>query len=266
MTRLPGGPLWSIPLALVACGVTQRPSVKLVDPTLVAEGTVLERTRHREKGLGPAFGLGPYVVHGVGVRSESPDPEGPLAREDARRPVTQHRATLVLDAPDTQRSWTALCILQRRVSAQADFRAVLDENGDEVSVECTATARGQVPWRLSVRTVLSRNFVGSLGREGDAPGPDLEVLTRAIHFKRLERVLPVPVAQLRQEVGQGEVGQGEVGQGVGQGGGKERRAVLAMLLGRPERAWVAKDLDPITTEATLALMTTLSLLPWELAE
>lgn len=250
VTRLFGGPWWLVPFALglAACGVTQRPSVKMVDPTLQAEGTALERARTREgSGVGRAFALGPYVVHDVQVRSESPDPDGPLAREDVRRPVTQHRATIVLDAPQTQRSWTAVCILQRRASSEADFRAVLDENGDEVSVECTTNAPSQKPWQFSVRTMLSTNFVGPLGPVGDSPQPPqqrMEVLTRAIHFKRLERVLPVPVAQLRQD----------------------GRVVVAMLLGRPERAWVAKELDPVTTEATLALMMTLSLLPWELAE
>jgi hypothetical protein len=42
--------------------------------------------------------------------------------------------------------------------------------------------------------------------------------------------------------------------------------VLAVLLGRPERAWVAETLDPLATEAALAILLTLGLLPWELAE
>lgn len=243
VVRPPRGRWWPLVLVLAlgwGCGLAQRPSVKMVDPTLVAEGTALERSRMRGE-LG-AFGLGPYVVREVAVRTEPPDPDGPLAREDVRWPVTQHRARLRLEARQAGRSWTTVCVLQRRAPAQADFRAVLDENGDEVSVECTATSGGR-PWRFTARTLLSTNFVGSLGPEGDDPWR-VEVLTRAIHFKRLERVLPVPVAQLRLD----------------------GRAAVAMLLGRPERAWVAQGVDPVTTEATLALMTALSLLPWELAE
>ena len=87
--------------------------------------------------------------------------------------------------------------------------------------------------------------LGPLGQEGqEPPSHQLEVLTRAIHFKRLERLLPVPVVQLRQG----------------------SRALVATLLGRPERAWMADDVDPLPAEAGLAVMLTLRYLPWELAE
>jgi hypothetical protein len=130
-------------------------------------------------------------------------------------------------------------------------------------VDCTAGTPGAPPWRFRARAVLSRNFVGQLWPEGSQATPataanvepdgregppatawPVEILTRAIHFQRLERLLPVPVAQLRRD-------------GV---------AVVSVVLGRPERAWVAKDLDPLATEAALALLLTLRLLPWELAE
>src|SRR5690606_27515389 len=147
---------WSLASVLVAgCTLAQRPSVKVVDPALMAEGTALERSR-LPRGAGRGFGLGPYVVREVAVRSEAPDSEGPLAQEDVQRPVTQHRARAVLEAPQTQRRWAATCVLQRRAPAQADFRAVLDENGDEVAVECTAApggTRGQPPWRFEVRAL-----------------------------------------------------------------------------------------------------------------
>lgn len=222
----------------VACKVAQRPAVKVVDPTLREEGTPL--TRERRKG---GYALGPYEVHDMGVRSEAVDPDGPLAGEDVRRPVAQHRAGLVLDAP-TGRSWTTSCRLQRRASVAADYRAVLDENGDEIALDCVAKAKGLPPWRFEARALLSRNFVGSLGREGEEPGYLLEVLTRVTLFGRLERLLPVPVAQVRFE----------------------ERAVLATLLGRPERAWVADGLEPEVTEVGLAVAMTLRILPWELAE
>ena len=231
------GRLGLVMLVALGCGVTQRPSLKIVDPQLRAEGTALERERS-EGG----FSLGPYAISDVGMRSEAPDPDGPLASEDVARPVTQHRAGLVLHGAQ-QRAWTTACRLQRRAPATADFRAVLDENGDEIALDCTAKTHGLPPWRLTARAFLSSNFVGQLGPE-DGPTWAVEVLTRAIHFKRIERVLPVPVAQLRH---------GE-------------RAVVSVLLGRPERAWVAQDLDPGHAEATLALLLTLRFLPWELAE
>ncbi len=225
---------------LAGCGVTQRSSVKMVDPTLVAEGTAMERTRQRG-----SFGLGPYRVRDSPTRSEAPDPDGPLASEDVHRPVTQHRAGLTFEAPETGRTWTTTCTLQRRAPAGTEFHAVLDENGDEVAVDCAATAAGHggPPWRFEARAHLSGNFMGKLGPEGSPPWK-VEILTRAIYVKRLERILPVPVAQLRQE----------------------GKAVVSVLLGRPERAWVAKDLEPLTQEATLALLLTLRSLPWELAE
>jgi hypothetical protein len=250
----------------VGCGVSQRPSVKVVDPGLVEHGTAMERERQRG-----GFGFGPYLVRDSAVRSEAVDPDGPLAREDVdvRRPITQQRAALVLEAPKTGRTWTSTCTLQRRAPVETDFHAVLDENGDEIAVDCTASTKGAPPWRFRARALLSRNFVGQLWAEGaggegegaapageagdgedeehDAPPPTawpVEILTRATYVKRLERLLPVPVAQLRHD----------------------RKAVVSVLLGRPERAWVAKDLDATTTEAALALLLTLRLLPWELAE
>lgn len=234
-------------LVLVAgCGVAQKPSVKMVDPGLLARGTAMER--ERAKG---GFVLGPYHVRDTASRSEPVDPDGPLASEDVRRPVTQHRAALELEAAATDRTWTATCTLQRRASTEPDFDAVLDENGDEVAVECTASTKGLPPWRFRTRALLSRNLAGKLWSEADAAPPgawpsawSVEILTRATYFQRLDRLLPVPVAQLR----------------------RDRKAVLAVLLGRPEHAWVAADLDPVTTEAALALLLTLRLLPWELAQ
>ena len=265
VTRLRrGSPRLSAVVVLVAaagCGVSQRPSVKVVDPGLVEHGIAMERERQRG-----GFALGPYVVRDSGVRTEPVDPDGPLAREDAGRPVTQHRAGLVLEAPATGRTWTSTCTLQRRAPVESDFHAVLDENGDEIAVECTASSKGMPPWRFRAQARLSGNFVGRLWPEGegaaraseasdgdeesDAPPPTawpVEILTRAAYFQRLERLerlLPVPVAQLRHD----------------------RKAVVSVLLGRPERAWVAEDLDATTKEAALALLLTLRLLPWELAE
>ncbi len=195
--------------------------------------------RQRRPG---GFSLGPYVVRDAGMRSEAPDPDGPLADDAVARPVTQHRAGLVLEGTDG-RAWTTACRLQRRAPLAADFRAVLDENGDEIAVDCTAKTSGRPPWTFSSRAVLSGNFMGQLGPEGGTLHM-VEVLTRVIRFKRVERVLPVPVAQLRH--------------------GDD--AVVSVLLGRPERAWVDPDLDPVEAEATLAMLLTLRYLPWELAE
>lgn len=241
----------ALPVLLAAvvagCSVAQRPSVKIVDPTLVAEGTALVRERHpHEKGAARGgFDLGPYWVRDSATRSEAPDPDGPLASDDVNRPVTQHRAGLVLHATKSGRTWTTTCTLQRRAPPGSDFRAVLDENGDEVAVECMAMADDHEgpPWRFRAHAMLSSNFVGELGPEG-APPWKAEVLSRAIHFKRLERILPVPVVQLR----------------------RDGKAVVSVLLGRPERAWVAKDLEPRVAEVALALLLTLRSLPWELAE
>lgn len=222
----------------LSCTLTQRPALKVVDPTLVEQGT--ELTRERRKG---GFALGPYEVHDVGVRNEAPDPEGPLAREEVPRPVTQHRAGLILDAP-TQRSWTTSCTMQRRASNASDYRAVLDENGDEIALECVAKARGLPPWEFSTRAALSGNFVGELKQTGSDDVFSMEVLTRVTHFQRIERLLPVPIVQLRE---------GDT-------------AKVAMVMGRPERAWITEGFDAITMEASLAVMLTLRYMPWELAE
>ncbi len=224
-----------------ACALAVRPSLAVVDPTLKAEVTPMERAR-----ADGGFDLGPYQVRQLGVRAEVPDLDGPLAGEQVARPVTQHRAGLVMTAP-TGREWTTSCRLQRRTSKAADYSAVLDENGDEIALDCLAKVRAEPPWAFEARGLLSGNFVGDLSPTGGPTAGVVEVLTRVVPFKRVERMqrlLPVPVAQLR----------------VGDD------AKVAMLLGRPERAWVADGVDPVLAEATLALMLTLRLLPWELAE
>jgi len=221
-----------------ACAVSQRPSVKTIDPILLEQGRELARGRH--KG---GFSVGPYAIHDIGMRREAPDPDGPLASEEVGRPVSQHRAGLVLDAPSGRR-WTTSCTLARRPGLATDYRAVLDENGDEIALDCIVKALGLPPWRFTIRTLISHNFIGAFGQEGSEQAGTIEVLTRVTHFERLERLLPVPVVQLRQD----------------------ERAVVAVLLGRPERAWVARGVDAVTTEAAIALMLTLRFLPWELAE
>lgn len=223
--------------ASVGCGVAQRPSLKVVDPQLMAEGTPLERER-----IPGGFSVGSYSVTDVGLRSEAPDPDGALAREDVARPVTQHRAGLVLHGAEG-RAWTTACRLQRRAPEADAYRAVLDENGDEIAVDCTAKTTGRPPWRFDARALLSGNFMGQLGPEGGEAWT-VEVFTRVLRLRRIERVLTVPVAQLRR--------------------GDD--AVVSVLLGRPERAWIDPTLDPIHTEAALALLLTLRFLPWELAE
>lgn len=222
----------------VGCSLTQRASTKVVDPALAAEGTAYSR----ERAPG-GYQLGPYRVRDIGVRGEAPDPDGPLASDDVRRPVTQHRAGLVLDAADG-RSWTTACTLQRRASNSADYRAVLDENGDEIAVDCIAKAPGLPPWQFSAHALLSKNFVGMLRAEAGGAEAEVEVLTRVTHFRRLERLLPVPVVQVKD---------GDA-------------AVLAVLIGRPEKAWVKPDAEAQLVEAGLAVALTLGVLPWEVAE
>jgi hypothetical protein len=74
---------------------------------------------------------------------------------------------------------------------------------------------------------------------GDTPALDIEVLLYIQRWGWLRRHLPDPVAQVR----------------------RDERAVAAMLLGRPEEAWVSAELPAELAEPSIAAMLALHHLP-----
>jgi hypothetical protein len=203
-----------------------------VDTRLRVEGEVLER------GKGKPVRIGAYEIESVTVEPTQVDPEGPLA-DDAqiRRPILQHHLAMSLRGPSGER-WTVECSSQRRQSTSAEYAAVAGENRDDVAVECDLAA-AQRHWRFVTEASVGTNFRGRLTGPDPAPPLDVEILVYVQRFGWLRRHLPDPVAQVR----------------------REDKAVAAMLLGRPEQAWLAKDLPSELAEPSVATMLALRHLP-----
>ncbi len=219
-------------LAVVGgCGASRRMSLNAVDTQLRAKGSMLERA----PGRGP-LRLGDYEVSQITVEPTQVDPQGALASEDVRRPMLQHHLAMTLRAPDDQ-TWDVQCISQRRQSTSADYAAVAGVNRDDIAVECRVLGAG-AQWTFRTEAELGTNFQGRLSGPADA-SLDVEVLLYVQRWGWLRRHLPDPVAQVRQ---------GD-------------KAVAAMLLGRPEQAWIAPSLTVDLATPSLAAMLALHHLP-----
>jgi hypothetical protein len=223
-------------VGIAACGTARRASVNAVDPQLRAKGRALERGGER----GEPVRIGDYEIESLSVEPTQVDPEGPLAGDDVRRPIVQHHLTMRLRTPAGQR-WDVECLSQRRQSTSADYAAVAGINRDDVAVRCDLSA-AELRWKFVTEAGLGNNFRGRL--TGPASAFDVEVLVNVQRWGWLTRPLPDPVAQVRTD----------------------ERTVAAMLLGRPEQAWMLADLPGDVAASSLATMLALRHLPLGLDE
>jgi hypothetical protein len=218
-------------LGVVAgCGVARRASVNVVDTQLRAQGQVLDRG----EGRGPTR-IGDYEIVSLSVTPTQVDPQGPLVAGDVHRPIVQHHLQMQLRAP-TGEQWGVQCISQRRQGASSDYAAVAGINKDDVAVRCELQSTDR-HWTFVTEAELGVNFQGRLS--GPQSSLDVEIMTYVQRFGWMRRPLPDPVAQVRR--------------------GDE--AVAAMLLGRPEQAWVARGLSPEIAGPSIATMLALRHLP-----
>jgi hypothetical protein len=212
-------------LVLFGAGCAQhKDSARVVDPVLHAEGDEL----HRE-GLGREFKLGPYAIEKQRLQRRSVTPAEEIELE------------LWLDAPG-QRRWTMRCEAKRQRPALSDYAAVLDESDDAVAIACDLDDGGGSEWTFAAEGTLDKNFIGKLTpKRASIVGGALtvEVLMWRKRLNRVRRHLPQPVAQVKMG----------------------RAAIAAMVLARPEQAWVATDATPEFREVALATLAALNMLP-----
>ena len=214
------------------CVWARRASVDAVDPELRAKGQELARGDEPN-----GFRLGSYLVSAPKLARETPE-DGALAEDGAPRPVVQHRLDLGLDA-DGDRTWAIRCTSQRRQPASMDYAAALDENQDEIAVRCDLDRDSKQQWAFVTEAELSHNFAGTLTEHGTERSLTVEVVMYVERFGKLRRHLPDPVAQVRD---------GET-------------IVAAMVLARPEQAWVSRSSEPEVIDAAMSAMLALRFLP-----
>jgi hypothetical protein len=224
--------LWSS--AILGCGLMRRPALKVLDPGLRAQPR-LERSR-----LSGGYGLGPYAIQRHRLV------EIPLARPIASRPeASQHPGhgydlEMSLRVAETGRTWSAQCSGKREPTVGADFGAVSDETNDAVVIDCDITGPDS-KWSFQAQGQLDRNFGGELRRRDDARADPLqvEILMWIERLNVFHRHLPDPVAQIRH--------------------GKQ--ALAAMVLSRPQWAWLHAGAPPELQEVSLTVLVALDLLP-----
>lgn len=204
-------------LVSTSCDGLRRASLKIVDPT-VQKNPRWER--ERAKG---GFQLGPYTVLRPVLRETAIDEDrvtagaaGAGADADAtRKPGWRWHVELTVRGPD--REYVARCTGLRVPTIVADYGEIADVNNDEVRIDCDV--QGEHRWRLSAQGRLDKNVGGEL-RAVDADGAapmKLEILLWSVRLKLVRRHLAAPVVQMR----------------------RDRTTVAALIMDRPEWAWVA---------------------------
>jgi len=214
-------------LGSVSCDGLRRASLKIVDPTL-QKNPRWERERARG-----GFQLGPYTVLRPELRESAVD-EDLGARTDApRKPGWRWHVRLTVRAPE--REYVATCTGLRVPTIGADYGEVADVNNDDVHIDCDV--QGEQRWRMTAQGRLDKNIGGEL-RAVDADGAaplKLEILLWMVRLKLVRRTLAAPVVQLR----------------------RDRTAVAALVMERPEWAWVAAgesaELRGVALTALLAI-------------
>lgn len=233
-------------LGASACALEQRSAEKMIDPGLRAEGAALTRERGSAR---KQMRLGPYEVRDVSVREAFSPETSMFATEVRGRPIREYSLALEFAAPQQARAWTTTCTGQRRQSQSADFAAAADESRDDVAIRCRM-ASDVGSWEFTAEGNLGENFEGALAPAADSaapgqPGEDrVEVLLWFKMWRFLRRSLPSAAVQIRR---------GDA-------------AVAAMILSRPERAWVSDALPEVERELSLALLVALRYLPIGLDE
>jgi hypothetical protein len=246
--------------ALIAsCGVQQRAAEKLIDPRLRAQGVLVERNSRGD------LELGAYRVEDLELVEEDFDLEGggPLAPDASgrTRPTQQLRLRFALRGGASD--WRSECVGQRRQPSDHDLAAVADELRDEIAVRCQLVREAPNPdgdeaessdplgrrWVLRLDGKLDDNLLGRLDPARTDEGEDDTRVVELIMWHRLwnvtRRRLPASLALVRAPGG-------EPGAPI---------TSAALILDRPERAWLAPELGPAERGLMLTALLSLRLLP-----
>jgi len=227
-------------LAMIAgCGAQQRAAEQLIDPLLRSQGVLVERQAGDRE-----LALGRYRVAQQRVEDEAFafDGTGQLApgTDGRTRPAQQLRLEFSLAGGATP--WTANCVGQRRQPPDHDLAAAADEQREEVAVRCQISqiSGEQQRWVLAIDGNLGANMLGQLTRVG---APEA---TKIVEIVMWHRVLNVSRRRLPASLGLISTPAG---------------AEAALILDKPERAWLAPSLADSERELALTTLLALRLLP-----
>jgi hypothetical protein len=226
------------------CGVQQRAAESLIDPQLRSDGVMVER----QQGVRD-LELGRYRVVDIELTDEPFDGNGPLAPDaDGRtRPTQQMHLDFALVGGAVP--WTADCIGQHRQPPDHDLAAIAGDPRDEIAVRCVL-AGGDQNWTLELDGDLGGNLLGRLYTQPSPDSPQVDTPSKVVEvllWHRLwnitRRRLPASLALIRTETG------------------ADMHTEAALILDKPERAWLDPALDDAGRELALTAMLALRLLP-----
>jgi hypothetical protein len=223
--------LLGLVIATSSCDGLRRASLKIVDPTLQKNP---RWERERAKG---GFALGPYTVMRPELRESAVDEDAGVRADAPRKPGWRWHVRLRVKAPE--REYVATCTGLRVPTIAADYGEIADVNNDEVQIDCDV--QGEQRWRMTAAGRLDKNVGGELrALESDAIAPlKLEILLWMVRLKLVRRSLAAPVVQLR----------------------RDRTAVAALVMERPEWAWVAAGESAEVRGVSLAALLAIEALP-----
>jgi hypothetical protein len=223
-------------VVLTGC-LSHKAAAKLVDPALTSGGTKLVRS---EGGIGH-FVLGDYRFERTRLdRTPAPNASTGLSPDGQSRPA--ERLDLALSMTAKSRTWTGTCKALREPTGRSDYASVTDEFHDVVKIDCTFEDGAEGRWEFAMQGSLAANLGGTLTpTHASFVGGRLEVevlMWRKV-WDRVRRHLPEPVTQVRVK----------------------RGTVSAMILARPEHAWIDPSTPPEMLDAAMITMGALRFLP-----
>ncbi|MEM6297006.1 MAG: hypothetical protein AAGA54_37420 [Myxococcota bacterium] len=227
-----------VTLLVGLCGcIGHKSTAKVVDPTLLAEGEMLERSG----GKRGDFDLGAYHFVQTSLdRLPAPNASTGLSPDGLSRP--SERVDLTMSMVIENRAWTGRCKALREPTGRQDFAAVTEEFHDVVRIDCTFDDGSGGAWVFAMQGSLAANLGGTLTpQHASFVGGRLEVevlMWRSV-YDRIRRHLPHAVGQVRLR----------------------DTTVAAMILARPEQAWRAVETPPEMLDASMVVLGALRMLP-----
>ena len=231
-------PMRRLLLVIVAilAGCAHKAAAKVVDPVLLSEGTMIERSSGSRGG----FVLGDYTFERTNLdRTPAPNASTGLSPDGLSRPAERLDLQLAMQVQD--RRWTGACQALREPTGRQDYAAVTEEFHDMVQIDCTFES-GTSSWSFTMKGSLATNLGGTLTpkhREVEGGGLEVEVLMWRDVWGRVRRQIPEPVAQVRLK----------------------RSTSAAMILARPEQAWFAPSTPQEILDAAMVTLGALRMLP-----
>ena len=214
------------------CATLRRDSLKAIDPEVQKQPRLVRARAHG------GFRLGPYTIVQRKLREHALDRQPAATIDGPPRPTWRWDLELEL-ARDGGATMRGRCTGTRRSNIDSDFGTVAGVANDDVAIECDFDG-DDMKWHFVAGGRLDGNIFGELVADDASATPSkVEILLWMKRVKLISRHLAEPVAQVR----------------------RGPRVVAAMVLSRPEWAWVQRTEPDRMKTAAMITLAAIRLLP-----